>query len=107
MTFKELVQQDAKEIFLNFSEFGETHLVDGEEKVIIIDTNELVEREKRRDVSMAGVFKKHLLFYIQAEDLGGMPKIGGVMMLDRKSYVVTDAINEDGIYSISLEASKA
>ena len=56
MTFKELVQQDTKEIFLNFDEFGETHLVDGEEKVIIIDTNELVEREKRRDISMAGVF---------------------------------------------------
>ena len=48
-----------------------------------------------------------MLFYIQAEDLGGMPKIGGVMLLDRKSYVVTDAINEDGIYSISLEAAKA
>lgn len=107
MTFKELVQQDTKEIFLNFDEFGEIHLVDGEEKVLIIDTNELVEREKRKDISLAGVFKKHLLFYIQAEDLGGMPKIGGMMMFDRKSYVVTDAINEDGIYSISLEATKA
>lgn len=107
MTFKELIQDDAKRIFLNFEEYGETHIIDGEEKVIIIDSNELIEREKRRDVSMAGVYKRKLLFYIHEDDLGGMPKIGGWMMLDKKRYIVTDAINEDGIYSISLEAQQA
>lgn len=45
--FKDMVQADIKEIFLNFDEFGEIHTINGEEVLIIVDENELTEREKR------------------------------------------------------------
>ena len=45
--FQEMLSQDIKDIFLNPEEFGETHLVDGKEMVVILDDNELVERNDK------------------------------------------------------------
>lgn len=47
MNFKDMVQEDIKNIFLDPEVFGETHIVDGNEMTIIIDENELVEREQK------------------------------------------------------------
>ena len=44
--FKTLLQMDRK-IFLNPDEFGELHNVGGKEMLILIDDNEMIEREKR------------------------------------------------------------
>lgn len=80
---------------------------------IIIDANEMVEREKRRTGQgeltsyRQGVFKETLLFYVLAQDFGPLPSIGRRLELDGKHYIISDAINEDGIYSISLEAQRS
>ena len=47
LTFKELLRQDVKTVFLNPAEGGEEHTVNGKTMLIIIDDNELTEREKR------------------------------------------------------------
>ena len=36
-----------------------------------------------------------------------MPKQGSMLVYDGKRYKVSDAIEEDGIYSITLEAMRA
>jgi hypothetical protein len=41
-----------------------------------------------------------------AKDFGPLPATGRIVTLDKKSYIVSDAINEDGIYSLYLEANK-
>lgn len=46
MTFKELLKQDVSAVFLNPEEFGETHVVNGKEMVIVIDNYELSERQQ-------------------------------------------------------------
>lgn len=46
-TFKDVLRSDIKSVFLNFEEFGEEHEINGETVLIIIDENELTEREKR------------------------------------------------------------
>lgn len=107
MSFKEMVNRDIKNIFLNPDEFGETHIVDDREMTIIIDENELVEREKKMKTLAEGLHNKQLLVYVSKEDFGSEPLIGRLLDLDGIYYTVTDVSDEDGIYSISLEVKES
>ena len=113
MTFKDTIRKDIKSVFLNFDEFGEIHCLNGKEKLVIIDENELTEREKKTKIigniggAGKGLHIKQLLFYIAAEDFGKLPSPGNKLNFDNKEYVIADAENEDGIYSISLEAIRS
>mgnify|MGYP001026805412 FL=1 len=110
MSFKELVEQDNKNVFMNLDEFADTHVIGGKEMPCIIDNNEMIDREKRyqykRSLYADGVYLKEVLLYVKAEDFGPLPAVGRLLTLDKKSYIVSDAIDEGGIYSISLEANK-
>ena len=61
MTFKEQLQKDTKAIFFNQKEFSEVHMLNGREVPIIIDNNELLEREKRIQSYEEGIHNKLLL----------------------------------------------
>ena len=77
---------------------------------IVIDDYGLLEREKRQKGVQAyrqGVYRKQVLFYVLSKEFGALPPVGHILVLDQDKYVITDAINEDGIYSISLEAQKS
>lgn len=110
MTFKEQIAKDNKQVFMNFDEFGELHTINGKEMLVIVDNNELVDREKRyryrNSLYADGVYLKELLIYVMESDFGKLPAIGRVITYDGKTYIVSDAINEDGIYSLTLEANK-
>lgn len=107
-SFKTTIANDVEITFLNPEEFGELHTLNGEPIYIIIDNNEMVEREKRYAAGTYknGVSSKQILFYVAAKVFGPLPQAGRTLTLDRQTYVVTDAINEGGIYSVSMEAVK-
>lgn len=106
MTFKELLEQDVKNVFLNPEEFGEVHTINGKEMVIIIDNNEQIEREKRVGQSNGAVYENQKLFYVAASDFGALPKQGSALTLDGERYLVDDAISEGDIYSISIHVNR-
>lgn len=105
--FKDIVQADRKRVFLNLDEFGDVHTIDGKEMTVIVDNNEMLEREKRYKVHDDGLFVRQFLIYVSGEDFGPLPAVGRLLKLDKKPFRITDAINEDGIYSISLEANNS
>ncbi len=107
MTFKQLMRQDVKKVFLNPEEFGEEHIVNGKRMLIMIDDNELTEREKRMKSNMDGIYKKQTLIYVSALDYGPLPGIGKPVKIDGVTFIVTDSINEGGVYSLHLEANKS
>lgn len=110
MNFKEQLAHDNKVVFMNINEFAEIHDINGKKVLCIIDNNEMVDREKRyqykRSLYGDGIYLKEILFYVNARDFGPLPAIGRSMIFDGRTYTVSDAINEGGIYSISLEANK-
>lgn len=110
MTFKEQIALDNKNVFMNFDEFAEKHLINGKEMLCLVDGNEMIDREKRyqykRSLYADGVYIKELLIYVKAEDFGQLPAIGRTVYLDKKSYIISDAVDEDGIYSLCLGAYK-
>lgn len=107
MSFKELLRQDVKTVFLNPTEFGEEHTVNGKRMQIIIDDNELTEREKRMKSNMDGIYKKQTLIYVSALDYGPLPGTGKPVKIDDVTFIVTDSINEGGVYSLHLEANNS
>ena len=110
MNFKDILQEDNETTFTNSEEYGEQHLVNGRPMNIVVDDYELLEREKRQKGVQAyrqGVYRKQVLFYVLAKEFGMLTPVGYMLELDKEKYIITDAINEDGIYSISLEAQKS
>lgn len=108
--FKEQIAADNKNIFINLDEFSDIHTINGKEMPVQVDSNEMIEREKRYQHKSGlyadGVYLKELLIYVRAEDFGKLPAVGKTITFDGKIYVISDAIDEDGIYSLSLEANK-
>lgn len=107
MTFKDIIAEDVHRIFLNIEEFSDTHTINGKEMPCQIDTNEQIEREKRMGQHVDGVYMNQKLIYVAASDFGAMPKQGSLLKLDGKTYRVADAVDEYGIYSITIEANRA
>ena len=111
MTFKEQIKSDITAVFMNFDEFAEMHTVNKVEMLCIVDSLEMIDREKRyqykRSLYADGVYLKELLIYVRAEDFGPLPATGRSITFDGKIYIISDASDEDGIYSLCLEANKA
>ncbi len=110
MTFKEQIASDNRTVFMNFDEFAEMHRINDKEMLCLIDNNELIDRERRykykHSMYADGIYMKQLLIFVKAEDFGPLPAIGRAIRFDSKLYTISDSINEDGIYSLCLEANK-
>jgi hypothetical protein len=105
-SFKDVLKDDVNNTFMNLDEFTDTHIVDGKEIPVIIDENEIIEREKKMKSNMDGVYVKQKLIYVKADDFGALPAIGRAIMLDGKRYIVIDAVDEQGVYSITMESNR-
>ena len=112
-SFMDLINSDIKNVFMNPGEFSDIHNLNGVDMPIQIDSNEQIEREKRFNQHMDGIYTNQKLIYVAVEDYRlipgrkGIPKQGSKLVLDGKSYNVADAIDEGGILSITLEANRA
>lgn len=108
--FKDQIKSDNEKIFMNLDEFSDIHTINGVEMAVQVDSNEMIDREKRyqykRSLYADGVYLKELLIYVRAEDFGPLPAVGRTLIFDGKTYLISDAIDEAGIYSLSLEANK-
>lgn len=108
-TFKELVAADIHNSFLNSLEFAEQHTVNGKKMHVVIDDNELLERDKAKlmGTTLDGTYKSRRLLYVAMVDFGPRPAIGVMLALDGGRYRVKACTDEDGILAIELEAVKS
>lgn len=105
-TFKEVMRDDVSGVFMNADEFADIHIVDGKKMTVLIDDNEIIEREKKMKSNMDGVFVRQKLIYVKPEEFGAIPVVGRAIMLDGKPYRVLDATDEDGLYAITMESNR-
>ena len=107
MSFKDVIASDVHDTFMIADDFSDMHDINGKMMPVQVDSNEQIEREKRFNQHMDGIYKNQKLIYVAATDYGPMPKQGSLIQFDKRPYKVADAISEDGIYSITLEANRA
>ncbi len=100
--FKDMIQEDIKNVFLDLEMFGETHIVAGRERTIILDDGEKLRRSELYQDSKA-IYNKQIFFYIAAEDLARKPEIGQAIDVDGRDYKMLHIDYEDGIYAITAE----
>ncbi len=103
MTFKEILAQDVRNVFLNMDEFAEEHIVNGRPMAVQIDDNELLERDKAgTGVHQDGLYKSRRLIYVASADFGERPAIGNLLTLDKYEYQVVSCVDEAGVLIIEL-----
>ena len=107
MGFKEILAEDIHKVFLNLDEFSDIHNVNGKNMSVQIDENEQIEREKRYNQNMDGIYTNQKMIYVAADEYGPIPKQGTIITFDGKVYKVADAVDEGGIYSITMEANRS
>lgn len=106
-SFKECVADDVFTIFLDQLEFADLHTVNGKKMAVLMDENELLERDKAKLGSHTdGLYKSRRLIYVAQKDFGPRPAIKATLTLDRVAYRVRDCTAEAGILAIELEAAK-
>lgn len=76
MSFKEILESDVHDVFMNVDEFSDMHMVNGKEMAVQIDSNEQIEREKRMSQHMDGIYANQKLVYVAASDFGNLPCAG-------------------------------
>lgn len=103
-SFKELLADDVQNVFMNKEEFAEIHTLGDREITIIVDEAEIFERSKKQieEGRVDGIFKRQILFYVAKKDFGKMPGIGSVLKIDGLNYRISDAVDESGMYSITV-----
>lgn len=107
--FKEIAFSDISEVFLDPEEFGERHTVNGRSMVVVIDGMEVVSRSRKQveHGRIEGIYKKQIILYVSRKEFGPLPAIGQQLKLDGGTYRIMDAVDEGGLYSITLGAVKA
>lgn len=107
--FKDILAADITGVFLNGQEFADIHTIDGTEMTVMVDENELLERDKSKiiGVQQDGTFTSRRLIYVSREEYGPRPKIGKPLVFDGRPYRVQDCAEEYGILAITLEAVRS
>lgn len=95
--FKDAVDADIRRTFINLSEFGEIHNIDGEGIVLVLDIDRLNERRDK-----AGLTGEVLYFFVKETDLGRRPKVNSSMLFDGLQYLVTECVENGGVLEIAL-----
>lgn len=107
MSFKDIIKQDIGNVFFNKDEFADEHIIDGVKMNATIDQNELIERNKKVNEHMDGIYSCAFILYVTKEEFGNRPKVGSSLKVDGKQYKVIDCTEEDGVYAITLGANRA
>lgn len=100
-TFKDYMQSDIENSFFNTNEFAVTILVDDQEVDVIKDDDKLADYNSKLSEGLA---KCELLFYAPISQFKNELFIEKRIMYRRKSYLIEQLFDDDGVYTILLVA---
>lgn len=95
-TFKDYLQSDLS-TFFNGDELAATHTINDSELVIVQDDEKLSEA-----IKFEGLSADSIVYHVPASAYGKLPKINEFQSFDGKPMLVVGAINNEGVYQITL-----
>ncbi len=99
MAFKDMVAADNVATFLNKEFFGEAYRVEGKTILIVIDNDELKERQGGQDLAVA---ESATLFYASVADLPPRKAPGSSLNINGRECIIDDWKEDMGIATIAL-----
>lgn len=109
-SFKDFVQSDIRDVFINFDEHGTTHNIDGDDFVIVVDSDTIADRPFLRSTGAVnmdpdGIYRETITFYVAAAEFGARPLEGEALRFDGKIHIVKSSVDSSGIYIVTIEAN--
>lgn len=97
--FKDQVSEDRMYVFLNLDFFGEMFRIEGKEIPIVLDNDELKERQGGQDLAVA---ESATLFYARVEDLPRRRAAGESLNINGRECTIDDWQEDMGIATVTL-----
>ena len=99
MAFKDMVAADIAATFLDKDFFGEPYRVEGKTILIVIDNDELKERQGGQDLAVA---ESATLFHASAADLPPRKAPGSSLNINGRECIIDDWKEDMGMATIAL-----
>ena len=97
--FKAMVDDDRLNVFLDVDFFGELYCIEWKEIPIVIDNDELKERQAGQDIAIA---ESATLFYAREEDLPPRRAPGESLNVNGRECLVDDWQVDMGVATVTL-----
>ena len=105
MRFRDFLEGDIDNVFLNADEFAEEHDLNGTIAKAVVQaptaSESFMSNGSHANDSLQGV---SVFVHCKLQDIPEIPAQGNVFRLDGDIYVVNSAVEEDGLVSIELRA---
>ena len=99
MGFKDMVAADRSAVFIDLDFFGEEYRIEGKRIHIVLDTDELKNRQGSQDLAVA---ESSTLFYAKVEDLPSRRSPGQNLNVNGRECLIDDWKVDMGIATIVL-----
>ncbi len=99
MTFKEMLQDDIQNVFLNLDEFGSKHFFEGKEITCIFDDEALRARQSGAEL---GVSESDVLIFAATDDLPCRKGAGEHILIDGREHIINTWDENMGMTQITL-----
>lgn len=103
-SFKEMITHDRKNVFIDLEFFGETYIIEGKPVSIVVDNDELKERQGGQDLALA---ESATLFYACTDDLPKRRAAGESLNINGRLCMIDDWQEDMGISTIALRENIA
>lgn len=97
--FKEMVARDIRGVFINPAEFGEEYRIEGKLTMIVLDNDELKERQGGQDMAVA---ESGTLFYAYTADLPPRRAPGSNLNVNGRECIVDEWQEDMGVSTVVL-----
>lgn len=107
ISFKEQLEADL-DIFINADEFAETHNINGQDVICVLEGLTTKEQITKANGTLAfdGISALTRVLHIKTADLHERLAHGNVVELDGETFRVGDAVEDNGITTITLEVDQ-
>lgn len=104
MGFKDIVNEDIINVFLNLEEFGDQHKIGKKYAICILDEERFQNKQKNRVKSLEdeGIFMEGLTLFIEKNFFKFPPHSGEILSIDDIEYYVEETKEDMGLLEIDL-----
>ena len=106
MSFKDQINQDLSDIFLNLNEFADLHRIEGKEVPVVIDSDIMAKLSKIGDNRIHGMDEADMVIMGKASDLPENLDPGRLLNLDGREVIVVTTTSEMGLVQIAVRQNR-
>ena len=103
MGFKEQIQKDLNNVFLNLSEFAELHRVEGRQIAVVVDDNRLTELKQGQ---LLGLVEADMLLLCRECDFPVDLEPGRLLNVDGRELLVENFGKDMGLVEVALRQNR-